>query len=309
MMNPILRNELKLNGRTIRVPIILMLYNLVLSCVAVLSIASMHNEFEAGYIIRYTDLIQIFKILGWIQLILVCLTVPVLTASSIAGEREKQTLDIMLTTSVRPFDIVFGKLMGSICTVCLLVVSSIPILSMAFVFGGMDWNDIIYFILIIISISIFVGSIGIFFSSLVKKTPTAIVLTVLFLGILVIGTVLFFPIIQSIYETVTYNANTNSVGKLDISSGGILMICNPIILFYDFMEKSMGAEGVTNYLSSLFDVQTTSLLYTFAQEWWIVASLIVQLGCSLLLLVGASFFLHPLKRREKGYRPKWRKKK
>ena len=294
-MNPILRNELKLHARTVRLPIILMIYNLVLSCVAVLLMASIQNQYQSGYPIQYDELMEIFTILGWIQCVLVCFMVPILTASAIAGEREKQTLDIMLTTSISPFSIILGKLVAAMCTVCILVLSSVPILSISFLFGGMSWKDMIAFLFVVIAIGVFVGSIGLFFSSLVKKTPVAIVLTFLVLGIVIIGTVAFFPIANAIYETITYDRIEGTMKSLEFGWASLLMIVNPVVLFLDFMEKSSGRIGVANYFNSWFGVASSSDIYTFAEHWWIVVSLLIQIGLALLFLMGAAFFINPLK--------------
>lgn len=294
-MNPILRNELKLHARTVRLPIILVIYNLVLSCVAVLLMASIQNQYQSGYPIQYDELMEIFTILGWIQCVLVCFMVPILTASAIAGEREKQTLDIMLTTSISPFSIILGKLVAAMCTVCILVLSSVPILSISFLFGGMSWKDMIAFLFVVIAIGVFVGSIGLFFSSLVKKTPVAIVLTFLVLGIVIIGTVAFFPIANAIYETITYDRIEGTMKSLEFGWASLLMIVNPVVLFLDFMEKSSGRIGVANYFNSWFGVASSSDIYTFAEHWWIVVSLLIQIGLALLFLMGAAFFINPLK--------------
>lgn len=294
-MNPILRNELKLHARTVRLPIILVIYNLVLSCVAVLFMASIQNQYQSGYPIQYDELMEIFTILGWIQCVLVCFMVPILTASAIAGEREKQTLDIMLTTSISPFSIILGKLVAAMCTVCILVLSSVPILSISFLFGGMSWKDMIAFLFVVIAIGVFVGSIGLFFSSLVKKTPVAIVLTFLVLGIVMIGTVAFFPIANAIYETITYDRIEGTMKSLEFGWASLLMIVNPVVLFLDFMEKSSGRIGVANYFNSWFGVASSSDIYTFAEHWWIVVSLLIQIGLALLFLMGAAFFINPLK--------------
>lgn len=294
-MNPILRNELKLHARTVRLPIILVIYNLVLSCVAVLLMASIQNQYQSGYPIQYDELMEIFTILGWIQCVLVCFMVPILTASAIAGEREKQTLDLMLTTSISPFSIILGKLVAAMCTVCILVLSSVPILSISFLFGGMSWKDMIAFLFVVIAIGVFVGSIGLFFSSLVKKTPVAIVLTFLVLGIVMIGTVAFFPIANAIYETITYDKIEGTMKSLEFGWASLLMIVNPVVLFLDFMEKSSGRIGVANYFNSWFGVASSSDIYTFAEHWWIVVSLLIQIGLALLFLMGAAFFINPLK--------------
>lgn len=294
-LNPILQKELKMGSRTIKLPIILILYNLILSCVAILLLSSVQTQLERGFGLLYDELISIFYILGWIQFVIVCFMIPIVTASSIAGERERQTLDMMLTTSISPLKIVIGKLTASMCTICLLVVSSIPILSIAFLLGGMDWGVVLYFIAILIIVGIFVGSIGIFFSSLIKKTPTAIVLTFLVGGILMIGTVLLFPFIKILYQNFAYSAISDGVPEFDIRWASLLMLWNPAILFADFMQKSSGREGITSYMVDLFGCTPNGRLVTFADHWWIAISIVLQLSLTIFFLWGATRALDPQK--------------
>ena len=61
------------------------------------------------------------------------------------------------------------------------------------------------------------------------------------------------------------------------------------------MEKSSGRIGVANYFNSWFGVASSSDIYTFAEHWWIVVSLLIQIGLALLFLMGAAFFINPLK--------------
>ncbi len=310
-INPILSKELKLNARTIKLPLVLMVYNLVLSCVAILSLSGIQSQYESGFTVEYGELIGIFQILGWIQCVLVCFMVPILTASSIAGERERQTLDIMLSTSIRPFQIVLGKLMASMCTVCILVISSIPILSTAFIFGGVDWKYMLYFLFIIISIGIYAGSAGIFFSTLVKKTPVAIGLTFLFLIFVIVGTMFILPMIDHLWRAFFYDSvNDGYIGTPpDIRWGSLVLLVNPMVLFFDFMEKSSGGAGVSALLPELFGVSVGGRIDTFAEQKWLAVSVIVQLFIAFCFLIISSWVLNPLRSRRPKKEKQYFKKK
>lgn len=296
-INPILSKELKLNARTIKLPLVLMVYNLVLSCVSILSLSGIQRQYESGFTVEYGELIGIFQVLGWIQCVLVCFMVPIFTASSITGERERQTLDIMLSTSIRPFQIVSGKLMASMCTVCILVISSIPILSTAFIFGGMDWEYMLYFLLLIIVIGIYAGSAGIFFSTLVKKTPVAIGLTFLFLIFVIVGTIFILPMIDHLWKAFFYDSvNNGYIGTPpDIRWGALGLLVNPMILFFDFMEKSSGGAGVSALLPELFGVSVGGRIDAFAEQSWLAVSIIVQLCIAFSFLIISSWILNPLR--------------
>ena len=76
-----------------------------------------------------------------LEFLMLILIMPAMTAGSISGERERQTLDLMLTTCMTPADIVLGKLEAALGTMFLMVVSSLPILAMVFVYGGVTASE------------------------------------------------------------------------------------------------------------------------------------------------------------------------
>ena len=72
--------------------------------------------------------------------------VPVRTASSISGEKERQTFDIMMTTNMTPFSIIIGKVMTAIVQSMLFVFASMPIMALSFIIGGMSWSYLFWFL-------------------------------------------------------------------------------------------------------------------------------------------------------------------
>ena len=108
-INPILNKELRLGSRSIRLPLSVMFYDIVLAIVAVIAIfiASYAGSYDGG--VDFSGFLYIYQVIGWTQLGITLLIVPILTAGSISGEREKQTLEIMLTTPKKPISIVWGK--------------------------------------------------------------------------------------------------------------------------------------------------------------------------------------------------------
>ena len=145
-MNPILRKELRLGSRSIKIPLALMFYNIVLALIAVVMIFSVNavggisGAFSSnGDAIDFSGFLYIFQVIGWTQLGITLLIVPILSAGSISGEREKQTLEIMLTTPEKPFSIIWGKLLASLSNFIMFIVTSIPIMAISFVLGGLNW--------------------------------------------------------------------------------------------------------------------------------------------------------------------------
>ena len=77
-----------------------------------------------------------------IEVVLLCLFVPSAAGGSIAGERERQTLDILLSSRMTVREIVTGKLLSCISMAVLLVVTSIPILAVTSMYGGMQLGSL-----------------------------------------------------------------------------------------------------------------------------------------------------------------------
>ena len=160
---------------------------------------------------------------------MVAFLVPVFTAGSIAGEREKQTLEILLTTVLKPGQIVIGKLMSSISMVVLLVFSSLPVISIVFTIGGINITDLMQFVLLIIIMSLFIGSMGIFASALVKRAVPATVLSFVMVGIVcgltAIG-VLIANTGANIYYYNMQNINAN-IKVPDVTWAAYPLLINP----------------------------------------------------------------------------------
>ena len=51
-----------------------------------------------------------------------------MTSASIAGERERQTLDLLLVTNTGSFRIIAGKVMESFAVLALLILCGLPVM-------------------------------------------------------------------------------------------------------------------------------------------------------------------------------------
>ena len=117
-----------------------------------------------------------FAMLTYIQLGLILFITPGLTAGAISSEREKQTLNILLTTSQTSFQIILGKLTSSIAFL-LLLVAGLPIYSLVFLFGGVSPGQLGVIFLFFFLTMIAIGSIGIMYSTIIRKTIVSMIAT------------------------------------------------------------------------------------------------------------------------------------
>lgn len=112
-----------------------------------------------------------------VETLLVMFLAPAYTTGAISLEREKQTLDLLVTTPISSLAIVLGKLFSALTFVFLLIISSIPLTSLVFVFGGAAPEDVIKGYLMLLVTAVGLGSIGLFCSTLFRRTQAATVVT------------------------------------------------------------------------------------------------------------------------------------
>ncbi|HUR16228.1 MAG TPA: ABC transporter permease [Candidatus Limnocylindrales bacterium] len=130
----------------------------------------------------------IFGGLLFLETLLVLVLAPAFTTGAISLEREKQTLDMLVTTPLSSLGMVIGKLFSALTYVFLLIIASIPLASLVFVFGGVGPEDLIRAYVFLFALAFGMGAVGLFISAIVKRTQTATVVTFVLVLVLSIGT-------------------------------------------------------------------------------------------------------------------------
>jgi ABC-2 type transport system permease protein len=192
---------------------------------------------------------SIFTLLSIFQLILICFIAPAFTAGQISLEREKQTLDLLITTPMRPAAIVIGKLAAALAFVVLMIVAAIPITAIVLMYGGASVDDIVRQQLVLLATALVLGAIGLFFSALLKRTQAATVLTYITLLALTLGTTMLF-----IFWTVVANQTENGFGiGPQKRAPEQLMYVNPGIAMLDVVANTEpgGFGGINGMLAQL----------------------------------------------------------
>ena len=187
-INPVLLKELKVKMRSWKAAILIGSYNLVLLLLTIFIMRLTVNN-DIGVPTQST-IFGTYAFLVAAQFGLITLIAPALTAGAISGEREKQTLDILLSTTLNHGSIITGKLFSSLSQIILLLVSSAPVFSIIFLYGGIGLAQLLQVYLFFIVIAITLGSVGIFFSTFIKKSTAANVLTYAVVVFLYLGTIL-----------------------------------------------------------------------------------------------------------------------
>jgi ABC-type transport system involved in multi-copper enzyme maturation permease subunit len=112
----------------------------------------------------------VFGALALIQLSLVSLFAPALAAGAISSERERQTFDVLLVSRVSAAGIVWGKLIGSIAFMMLLILAALPLFAAVFLFGGIDFEQFLVTQVLTVSTALSIGAVSLFLSALFRRT-------------------------------------------------------------------------------------------------------------------------------------------
>jgi ABC-type transport system involved in multi-copper enzyme maturation permease subunit len=123
-----------------------------------------------------------------VETILVAVLAPAFTTGAISLEREKQTLDLLVTTPISSLGLVIGKLGSALAYVLMLIFASLPMAAVVFLFGGVGPDDLLRAYVLLVCFAVGFGAIGLFISALVKRTQVATVLTYLTIVALTAGT-------------------------------------------------------------------------------------------------------------------------
>lgn len=292
-INPVYQKELTTSVRSIKTAVIIAGYNGILALFGLFAFyVTFSYKSRFGETVDYSSILQIYSIITAAEFALVIFIVPALTASAISGEREKQTLEILLTTKLSPIQIITGKLASSISMMILLAFSSLPILALVFSIGGVTLQDFGEFMLLIVSTAIFIGAIGIFLSTLYKKTTSATVSTygvLLFLGL---GTLVILWAVRMIIELNLSQIFGGAAIKPEPNVGDwmLILLINPVVTFISMIEKQTGTgTKLTSFFNHFGTIQNE------IQSSWFYYSILVQLIISLILLWCSARLLNPLR--------------
>ena len=287
-INPILRNECKLTVRTWKFPLLVLIYTVLISLIGTFVYSQLINDsFYKGMSLSTPIILYIILVFG--QCFLLMFIVPSMTSTLISSEREKQTLEVLLSSKISTLQIVLGKLFSVVSKMIILIFLSLPVYGITFLIGGIKLQYLFYLSIFLIVSTIFIGAIGIFFSTIIKSSKGATAATY--------GAVLFIIVGIIIIASVIYYSNLERNMMQGIKTVfPFFAILSPISGLISLLSKQVGLYVLTS--SGVPIVSAISTMNNFHNV--MVMSIIIQLAIAVILILLSAYFLNPLRKRRRA---------
>lgn len=277
IINPVYTYEKKVMVRSIKFSIAISLFNAFLAFIVFVSMSSVIQNVKTTAMVQYTSFLMIFRLVALIEFLVVLFIIPALTAGAISSEKERKTLDLLYTTRIKPFDIVAGKFLAAFFATFMLVVSSLPVMALVFVYGGITVGDILKLSISYLLVIYYAGSIGLFASSLSRSTNVAAAAAYAVLIVLMLATLPHgilsggFSIEASEQTLLPIDAGAVGDAYAHENDASLLMgwiySTNPITVFYINLNMVIGNKET---IDSIFDLIGGSGSGFIRQNWFII---------------------------------------
>ncbi len=173
----LLTKELRLRLRRERSIWVIIIYLLVMGLLGFLFL-SRQNGYSGDVLSQVGG--QLYILLSVVQLLLIMFITPAFTSTSINGEKERQTYDLLLCSRLSAFSLVAGKLVAGLANALLLIAASIPLFSLVFFFGGVSPQEFAETTLVFVMTAVVVGTFSLFCSTLLNRPQVSTVLSYMF---------------------------------------------------------------------------------------------------------------------------------
>lgn len=273
-VNPITKREIKITARGMRFFIEILVFEVILMLTFIVALNSI---FGSGNVSSsdYNRFSRLFPTVAIAELIIMSFVIPVMTGAAISGEKERQTFDIMLTTAIKPFQIVWGKLLSVIVRIMMFAIAAIPLMAVSFVSGSISWGVLFAYIGMVTVYAFFSASIGIFASSVCRKSMTAIIFSFVILFFVTLGTLLI-----AFFEMVIFSK---------LLFGSLLLLINPVMYFGILFSIASGSEKAFSLVKSLDSMEIN------ANAGWLIAATFLYIVIAILFMVLSARKINPVK--------------
>ena len=174
--NPVLSRELLVNLRSHRAFLLQLVYAGLMAG-AVLVAWPQSDDGRVGASVSAAR--RLFDLFFYGQFLLVAMVAPTFAAGSITGEKERKTYELLLASPLKPSWILVGKLFSSLTYLILLLFSSLPMMILGYLLGGILLSEVARAYIVLILAAGTFGLVSVACSSYFRRTSSALVVSYL----------------------------------------------------------------------------------------------------------------------------------
>jgi len=127
----------------------------------------------------YETSTRLFRLLVLGQFFLVAMLAPSFAAGSLTGEKERRSYEMLLAAPLTPGTIVWGKFVSSLAYLGLLILSSLPLVSLCYLLGGLAVEDLVAAYVLLGCGAVQFGMISLACSAVFFRTSSALLVSYL----------------------------------------------------------------------------------------------------------------------------------
>ncbi len=271
----LLTKEMRIRMRRERTIWVVVAYILLMGLLGWLVISSsgrsasnvVNNWSSIGYLL-YTLLLMI-------QIFLILFITPAFTATTINGEKERQTFDLLLCSRLSPFSLITGKLLAGMMNALLLIAASLPVFSLVFFFGGVSPEQALQALAVSIVTALVAATLGVCCSAIFQRPAASTAVTYMLVLLWLI-----LPLIIAAMAPVPPPVQTNPAQPVQEPAPQLFLMWNPIVAlmttfsspYYFGFPRGNYVVGSLNFAAwqgyILLNIITTALLF-LCSVWFV----------------------------------------
>ena len=229
---PLLAKELTEQAARPRTYVIRFLYAALLFAAGLFIV---YGRGSSGGVARLGQGQEMFGQIYLIQLLAIFVVLPATCAGAFAGEKERESLSLLLLTTIPGPMIVLQKLLSRVIPMLSFVVLSFPLLATAYSFGGVQTDQLYQVLIQLILLTGYVGSVSIMCSTYCRTTLESYVATYL---CLLANVYVWFGIFRGLSPTNASANPSNAPANLWIQAFVLLLFSTvAVILACSFLYQ------------------------------------------------------------------------
>ena len=287
MLNPILAFSATRRMRSFRTLLVVAAYLAVMLGIVLVMMGGLFGGTVTIYKLRAS--VNCYNIQMIAQFALIVLIAPAMTSGAIAGERERQTLELLLVTNTRSFRIVTGKALESFAMLALLIVSGFPVMCLTMMAGAVTLLQILEGELFLLAIAFAAVCVGVLASSLARSSVSGgIISYLLIFGIAVLTTIPLFADYGREVTDIVYDPNALAA----LPAAEALKMISPVLFFNPGYALAALLQGQTNMLGSALEYYDSGrILCGFKLMNRAGGELVALISCGATVLLGLLLLL------------------